>query len=103
LVVVGWTKWEATKTADELEASRNREKANCEVWLLALVFPPKGDKTSLALAKMESLYDTELRDIYEDLDKDGIHFPPSSKSVLNQEFQSTLPEDATDQHASRFD
>jgi hypothetical protein len=99
LVVVGWTKWEATKTADDLEASRNREKANCKAWLL--VFPPKGDKTSLA--KMELLYNTELRDIYEDLDKDGIHFPLSSKSVLNQEFQPTLPEDATDQHAGRFD
>ena len=52
---------------------------------------------------MELLYNTELRDIYEDLDKDGIHFPLSSKSVLNQEFQPTLPEDATDQHAGRFD
>jgi hypothetical protein len=55
------------------------------VWLI--VFPPKDNK--VFLAKMELLYDTELRDIYEDLDKVGIHLPPPHQQLCPQTKNST--------------
>jgi len=51
-----------------------------KVWLL--VFSPKKDNAFLA--KMNLLYDTELYDIYEVLDEDGKHFPPSHQQRRHQ-------------------
>ena len=57
-----------------------------KVWLL--VFSP--NKDNAFLAKMNLLYDTELYDIYEVLDEDGKHFPPSHQQRRHRKRISLL-------------
>ena len=77
-----------------------REKAYCKVWLP--VFPPKVGNT--ILAKMKSLYDTELR-----VKKIWMYIAYTSLSssptvpASKKEIQLKLPDDATYQDGSRFD